>query len=299
MNIPGYSAVLVALSVFALYSPGFAQNAESDPAGSESGHPMMSHTWDFWIGGFFPSVESEVRIDSNLGSPGDNIDMEDTFGLEDSKTVLWGGARWRFKTRHRLEIEIADLNRSGTVAGTTGELDIGDHTIRAGARIDSEFDLTLIRTTYGYSVFRRPKHELSLKAGLHMTNTKIAIDAFGDIEDVNTGQTICDPSPCEANVESSDFTVPLPHFGLAYGYGFTPKWVLRSQALFFALEINDVEGSLIELDLDLQYKPWEHVGFGVGLRYFNVTVEDNGNSFFRGKFEYDYWGPAVYVTGSF
>ena len=210
-----------------------------------------------------------------------------------------GGARWRYLPRHEIELELSNLNRSGSISAITEELDIGNDTVRAGAGIDSEFDLTVARLTYGFSLYRNPKHDFAVKGGFHVTNFDINIRAFGDIVDVDTGQSLCNPSPCETTVESGEFTIPLPHVGLSYEYGFTPKLVLRSQLLLFAIKINDVKGTLGELDLDLLYKPWEHVGFGLGIRYFNVTVEDEGDAFIRGKFEYDFWGPAVYVFGSF
>jgi hypothetical protein len=274
-----------------------AADAEADPESPE--HAMFQKTWSFWLGGFFPDVQSEIRFDSNLGSPGDGVDLEDTFGLEDSKTVLWGGARWRFNPRHVVELELYNLDRTGTVAATTEELDIGNSTIQGGARIDSEFRLTVARLTYGYTLFRRPKHDIAVKAGFHLANTKVGIRARGDIVNVDTGQTLCNPSPCQAEVESNDFTIPLPHLGLSYSFGMTPKLALRSQLVFFALEINDIKGVLGELDLDLHYQAWEYVGLGLGLRYFKLDVEDKGNSFLRGKFEFDFWGPVVYIMGSF
>ena len=230
-----------------------AQDAES---GSEqAGHPFAQDKWTFWAGGFFPNVSSEVRLDSHLGSPGDGVDLEDTLGLEDSKTVLWGGTRWRYLPLHHIELELSNLNRSGTNSAITDELDLGDETIRAGARIDTEFDLTVARVTYGYTFFRRPKHDLAVKAGFHVTNFSLNIRAFGDILNVDSGQTLCNPSPCETAIETDEFTIPLPHLGLAYVYGITPKLALRSQLLFFALKINDIKGTLSEVDFDLQYQP--------------------------------------------
>jgi hypothetical protein len=128
---------ILAKSILLVFLTAIANTAvaESDSAIANPGHPLLNNTWDFWAGGFFPSVDSEIRIDSSLGSPGDGIDLEDTFGLDDGKTVLWGGARWRFLTRHLVEIEVANLNRSAPVGGTTREWDIGDNSFRAGARI--------------------------------------------------------------------------------------------------------------------------------------------------------------------
>ena len=272
---------------------------QSDQFSSEPINPRLSDKWAFWIGGFFPNVDSSVRFDSNGGNIGNRIDFEDTLNLEETKTTLWGGFRWRISKRNQLEMEFDNLNRSGTNGFITTDLDFNDSTVRAGAAIDTEFDLGLARLTYGYSVLQNQKHSLVLKAGVHLAHTRLKISAFGDIVDVDTGVPLCMPSPCQESVESDSYTLPLPHFGLQYAYAFTPTLGLRTQFLGFAIKINDIKGTLIEVDLDLHYQPWKHFGFGGGVRYWNVTVEDKGSSFITGKLEYKYWGPALYLTGSF
>jgi hypothetical protein len=261
---------------------------------------MLDDRFSLWIGGFFPKVESSIRLDSALG-PGDEISFENFLGLEDSKTTLWGGFRWRISQRNQLEFEFNNLNRSGHVEGTTDPIDVGDETIAAMATIDTEFNLSLARLTYGFSVIRKQKHDLAVKAGIHIARTSLKIDAFADIEDVNNpGVTLCSPNPpCQTSVESDDYTLPLPHFGLSYTYAFTPHWGLRAQGLAFAIKINDIKGAMTELDLDLHYQPWKHVGIGGGFRFWNLTIEDTGDSFLQGEFEYKYYGPALYVLGSF
>ncbi len=292
----GYLPFMCALLALSVLIQG---TALAKPIGEEERYNhMLDDRFSLWIGGFFPKVESTIRLDSALG-PGDEINFENFLGLEDSKTTLWGGFRWRISHRNQLEFEFNNLNRSGSVSASTDPIDVGDETIQAGARIDTTFDLALARITYGFSVIRKQKHDLAVKGGLHMVFTRLAIDAFGDIQDVNTGMTLCNPSPCQASVESDDYTLPLPHFGLSYTYAFTPHWGLRAQGLGFAIKINDIKGVMTELDLDLHYQPWKHVGIGGGFRYWNVTIEDTGDSFLQGEFEYKYYGPALYVLGSF
>ena len=260
---------------------------------------MLDDKFSLWIGGFFPQVESTIRLDSDAGLPGDNINFENFFGLEGSKTTLWGGFRWRISRRNQLEFEFNNLNRSGSVSASTDDVDIGEETVVAGARIDTQFDLRLARITYGFAVIQKQKHELAVKAGIHVVGTSLEIDAFGDVQDVNTGLTLCNPSPCQASVESDDYTVPLPHFGLSYVYAFTPNWGLRAQGLGFAIDINDISGVMTEVDIDVHYQPWKHVGIGAGFRFWDLTIKDTGDSVLQGKFEYQYFGPAVYVLGSF
>ena len=290
-----FAAVLFALSVFA-QGTALAESKGED----ERYNHMLDDRFSLWIGGFFPKVESEIQLDSDLGGPGDTVSFENFLGLEDSKTTLWGGFRWRISRRNKLEFEFNNLNRSGSVSASTDPIDIGGKTIAANAQIDTQFDLTLARLTYGFSVIRKQKHDFAVKAGFHIASTSLKIVAEGNIVDVNTGMSVCGSANCQAEpIESDDYTVPLPHFGLSYTYAFTPNWGLRAQALGFALKINDIKGAMTELDLDLHYQPWKHVGIGGGLRYWDLSIKDTGDSILQGEFEYKYWGPALYVLGSF
>jgi hypothetical protein len=271
--------------------------------GTEHEHiAVLDDKFALWIGGFAPNVKSSIRLDSDSGSIGSVLDFENALGLEDSKTTLWGGFRWRISRRNQLEFEFNNLNRSGSVSGITDPIKIGENEIpvQVGLKIDTQFDLTLARLTYGFSFLRKERHDFAVKAGFHVAATSLRMDVFGDVLDVDTGMTICNPSPCQAEaIDTDDFTIPLPHLGLSYAYAFTPKWGLRAQAIGFALKINDISGVMAEIDVDLHYQPWEHVGFGGGIRYWDLTVKDTGDSFLQGEFEFKYWGPAIYLLGSF
>jgi hypothetical protein len=286
-----------------LIALAFSSEAALAAKATEFGYsPMLDDKFALWIGGFFPQVESSVRLDSESGNIGNDINFENVLGLEDSKTTLWGGLRWRANRRNQLEFEFNNLNRSGSVSGITDPIKIGENEIpvQVGLKIDTQFDLTLARLTYGFSFLRKEKHEVAVKAGFHIASTSFRMDVFGDVLNVDTGMTICNPSPCQAEpIDTDSFTVPLPHFGLQYTYAFTPKWGLRAQGLGFALKINDIKGVMTEIDLDLHYQPWKHVGFGGGIRYWELTVEDTSDSFLNGEFEFKYWGPSLYLLGSF
>jgi hypothetical protein len=288
--------LLIATGIF-FASAGHAESSEQN---RQSIHPAVGQKWRIWLGGFFPNMDSSVRLDSEMGNPGDGLDLEDTLGLNDKKSTLWGGANWRISRRNQIEIEINNLKRSGSNFKTLEDYQIGDYIIEADGEIETLFNVTLARVTYGFSMIRTDRHDLSIKGGFHLTRVEAALGLKGDVTDIDTGDSLCTPTPCEASViEKSDFAFPLPHVGLAYGFAITPKLAFRAQALGFYIEISDIKGTLTELDLDLQYQPWKHFGFGAGFRYFNVTVDDKSDEIFRGRFDYEYYGPVIYVLGSF
>ena len=143
-------------------------------AASDSINPQVDHKFAIYLGGFFPEVSSEVRLNGDILPPGDKLDFENIFGLEESKTVLWGGARWHISRRNVLEFEFANLNRNGTVEGITEPIQIEDTIVQVGARINTTFDVTLGRLTYGFSVLKNEKMDLKLKAGVHIADLGVS-----------------------------------------------------------------------------------------------------------------------------
>ena len=261
----------------------------------DEGAPFLDDRYSFWLGAFFPNVDSRFRLDSSAGVPGDEIDFEDTLGLEDGKNVGFGGFRWRMSPRNLVEFELVQLNRSGLVEGISKPLNIDDYEIRVGGRIDTEFDVTIGRLTYGFTVLNTETSEVALKAGLHLTKVHTLFRLSGAVfkDGIPVG------TPSSVVEEGEDVAAPLPHPGLSYGYAFTPKLGFRAQGLAFALKISGYEGTLVDLGLDVQYRPWSQFGVGAGLRYFNITVDDNRDADSRSRFVFEYFGPVIYGVFSF
>ncbi len=103
-------------------------------------------------------------------------------------------------------------------------------------------------------------------------------------------------SPCPAGqappLQSEDVTAPLPHLGGSFAYSFTPSIAARIQLIGFALELDSIDGSLVEIDADIFWQPWQNLGMSVSLRYFNADVESKGSEL-NGKFDLEYYGPVV------
>lgn len=90
----------------------------------------------------------------------------------------------------------------------------------------------------------------------------------------------------------------MPHIGASWAYALSPKWAISLGAIGFALELDNIDGSIVEIDADLAWQPWKNFGFGLGARYFKVDV-DSRSSDLNGKFEFEYLGPAIFVQAVF
>ena len=256
-----------------------------------SGHPLINSRFHIGIGGFFPTVSSKIRLDSDLGL-GTELDLEAQLGIEKSKNVVWANGRWNISRRNHLEFEWVQLNRSGSVAGITRPYEIGETVIQAGGQIDSVLDISLYRATYGFSLIRDERKDLQLQAGVHVADIEASLRL--------TGLLSINGSVFQQTVqgEGGDIVAPLPHFGANFAYAFTDKLALYANVLGFALSVGNFKGSILETGGTLQYNFTRHLGLGAGVRFFRVDVEAR-DSGLTGEFMLDYLGPVVYASAEF
>lgn len=252
-------------------------------------------TFQLRVGVFFPDLDSSIRIDSSLGRIGDGLDFERDLGMAERKSTLYGGASWRFASKHVLEWEFFDLGRDGL---TTVERswDIGDTTILADGRIESTFNVRINRLTYKYRFFEGSKTNISLMAGLHGLRVEARLALSGNL--IVNGETVV-LLPDEPSVKYKKTKLPLPHFGLGINYALTPRLLGHAMLKGFALEIGDTYGSLIEANLGVQYQLSQYFGIGGGVKTFFLHVIEDESALADVSMDFDFFGPTVYVTYSF
>jgi hypothetical protein len=186
---------------------------------------ILNDRFTFYLGGFFPQVSSEIRLDADIaGGIGDAISLEEVLGLEDSKSVLWGGFNWRIARRHILELEAFQLNRSGSVSAVTDPFQIGGSLVQAGAQTETEFDIGIARLTYGFSFVKDEKKEAVVKGGIHWASLDTVLRLSGAVIDVETGVPIAAGA---TQTEEGDISAPLPHLGMSFSYAILPKLLAR------------------------------------------------------------------------
>jgi len=272
--------------------------AGSTMAVADEVNPMLNAKYAIWLGGFFPEIDSQIRINGKIIGDGDNIDLENILGLESSKSVFWGGASWRISNRNNLEIELANLNRNGSTTVQSNPIEIGDSIAIAGAKIDTSFDITLARLTYGFSLARSEKMDVQLKAGLHIFDLSSSLQLTGAVCVDGQVPPNCPSIGPTPRVEGDGVTAPLPHFGISFAYAFSPGFAMRAQVIGFAVKLDSIDGSLVEIDADAVYHPWRRFGLGAGVRYFSANVESKGSRL-DGEFDFQYFGPVVYGKFTF
>jgi len=232
------------------------------------------------LGAFITDRDTNGRLDSDTLGLGTVIDAEDDLGLDSSDTVVRLDAYYRFNPRHRIDFSIFDLSRDSS-ATIDESIQFGDEIFDINSTISSEFDLIIYKAAYTYSFLMRENGYLGVTGGLYVLSTDISL------RESNTGQ-----------FEADDLTAPLPVIGLRGNYLLTPSLMLRSSAELFAIEFDNVDGSLFDFYIGLDYH--FHDNFAVGLGYNNVSLDvDADGSEFKGALDWTYDGALLSVQYSF
>ncbi len=278
----------LAFLLFAVNAVGQAQ---------ESGeYARFNDPFRVYLGGFYPSMSSEITINGTDVTP-PPIGIEDGLGVEEEKFVPWGGVAWHISRRNSLEFEYFQLNRDGFIDLFPEPIAVGDLIIESGS-INTSFDISVGRLTYGFSIARSERMDLRVMGGLHIADLSIGLQLMGAVCDVTLGEMSPCPTGQTPPLESEDVTAPLPHFGVSWAYALTPTIAVDVQAIGFAIELDNIDGSLLEVSADIAWQPWQHFGFAAGLRYFNANVEA-GDADLNGEFDLEYYGPSISFVATF
>ena len=274
----------------------FAVNAFGQA--QESGeYDQFNDPFRVYFGGFYPTMSSEITLNGAIVMP-PPLALEDVLGVKDGEFVPWGGASWHISRRNTVELELFQLNRDGFIDLIPDPIEVGDLIIESGS-INTAFDISVGRLTYGFSVARSERMDLQIKAGLHIADFSVAFQLMGAVCDTTLGEM---PPGCPTGqappLESESVTAPLPHFGVSWAYAITPTIAIDTQIIGFAIELDNIDGSLVEVSADIAWYPWQTFGIGAGLRYFNANVEASNESL-NGEFDFEYYGPSIFVIASF
>jgi hypothetical protein len=215
------------------------------------------------FGGFVAAFDSTLSL--GLNNFGVNLDAEKLLGLDTELTVLRLNALYRpGKTRrNQIDLTWAAYHRSGH-AVLDREIDAGGIVLPVGANLDTVFNFDIIRSTYSYAILQDDRMRIAIGLGVYVVPLKYSLDM-----ETTGGKT---------GVEAADVTLPLPALALRADFLLVRKLYLTTSIDAMYLEISNFKGSLYDINADLEYRPWKHVGFGVGYNSFSVNVEGHGSS---------------------
>jgi hypothetical protein len=257
------------------------------PAMSAADAPdVLSDPFQLSLGSFNLDTDTRVRLDGDLNT-GTYVDWENTFGGGDTTRFRVDG-QWRFADRHKVRFMWFNTSRSKS-STLDEEIDWGDETFPVNATVDAEFDFDVYELAYEYAFLRRDTYELSGTFGVHYTELSLSLAA----EASSSGGSLESDIQEEGSVDA-----PLPVIGLRALWQLPHHFWVDAQAQYFALSIDEYDGSLQDYKLMVNWQPKTWLGIGLGYNRFQVDV-DVDSSRFNGSLDWTYSGPMLSYSAVF
>lgn len=254
-------------------------------------HPLQSDRFSIVIGGYGPDITGHFSIDDPDGSDGDDIDIDDDAGLDDSDILPAIGFNWRLSNKYRIQGEYFTVGQSATKKATKN-IDIGDIEFPVGASLATDFDVDIGRAFLGYSFIKNDSMELGAGLGAHYLGLDISVKGklhLGDHIDIDVPQA----------TRSIDDWAILPNVGGYASYAFSPKWLVGGRLDWISANIGDYDGTLWNAEAHVQYQAFSNFGLGLAYRYLDLELAGEDTS--RGDWDtrLKYGGPLLFFTANF
>jgi hypothetical protein len=222
-------------------------------------------------------ASTDITVLSSSGV-GTILSFDQDLGGEDSVTIPRLDGYYRFNKRHRIDFAYFRIDRDG-LKTINAAVTIGDEDFLVNETIISEIKYSLNKLGYAYSFYHSPSVELSLMAGLNITEYD-----FNFSRDDGT------------NASTNGVSAPLPMFGFRMGYAIDSNWSVNYISESFFIEIDDTfKGTFLNYELNIEYKFDDKIALGAGLVRSSIDLEVD-DSDWSGSIVDSYRGALLYAA---
>ncbi len=231
------------------------------------------------VGGFWALNTTGIGIGTDK-NPYSILDFENDLGMNRNTGSLLLNVNLRAgrHKRSRFDLSYYYINRSST-ATLDKDIHFGDHDYPVDAEVDAFLNTNIVRFSYGYAFLSSPKVELGALVGLHVLGFRAGMSAVGNTQQFNY-------------TDRARFTAPLPDFGLWGTWAFHRNWAVSTEAGYFSVKIDNLDGRILSGSLYLQRRLGPHWGIDVGYTLFDVKISLD-RPHIQGDVEWRYNGPSI------
>lgn len=256
-------------------------------ANAEDGPDLLTDPFRVSLGAFVLESDVSVRLDGETGR-GTDVDFSRGVGSNDDYRFRLDG-QWRFGERHKLRAMYFS-NTNDKSRTLDEEIVWQGETFPIDAKVKGEFGIDVVMLSYDYSFLKRDNYEVFAGIGLHYTDVNTSLSARVEVEGGGGVE--------ESIKGGGSVALPLPVIGLGGLWSLPHNFWISGSVQLFALEIDNIDGTLTDgmLAVIWQPKPW--LGIGLAYNRFDVDVDVDKNRF-KGNLEWTYDGPMIFYNASF
>lgn len=229
---------------------------------------------------FQPSVETDLRFDTDLGTLGTPLTAEDDLGMDDELNQGRMELMFRMRPRHRMRVDFFKVDRFGDVI-LDREIIFGDEVFNVPDRVQSTLDWRMLGFTYTFSPLRFQRFELGTGVGIWL----LEAEARGEV-------------PARFIREEVTQGGAAPSLALDAAWAISRRWALSLRAQYFRISRDDFAAKVADYHGDVQYR-W-HRNFAVGLGYTAIQIDmESSDEDDSGLFSLKANGPELFFRVSF
>jgi hypothetical protein len=255
---------------------------------AEEAPDLLAVPFSLSLGTYILGVNTDVELDGELNE-GTKVDWDSTFGGGDLTRLRFDGA-WRFGDSDRHKVRALWFNYSRSKSKVLEEnIEWGDEVFPITAKVKGELNFDIYEMAYEYAFLHRDTYEVAANIGLHYAQFSTALSARAE----NSSGTLDRDIHREGSVDA-----PLPVIGLRGLWHLPYNLWIDASAQFFALSIDEYDGSLRDYKLVLTWQPKTWLGIGLGYDRFAVDLDVDKDRF-RGSLDWTYSGPMLFYSAAF
>ena len=248
MKMPGRLLLVAAMSAVGIPSLATPIAAQEVP---DRNH--LYDTWQFSVAGSLVIFDTSIRVDSEDGSIGTEIDTESDLGLDEAKLQPRLTGRWRPGRRHELELgyQFAQREASHTLSR---DIEFADTAFTAGADVRASLDADNVFLTYRFALVTDERQQFGLGVGLGAILQDTKIQALLSASSGGGSRSV------DYEAQES-VTAPTASIG-AYGrFRLGDAWYLEADLRGIYIAFDRFEARLFEPAAGVRWFPWERFGF--------------------------------------
>ena len=276
IHLPNSRRLLFGACACLASAPAFARPPVAEPDN------LLNDRFTLQAGFILSSNQTDLRRDSNAGTPGTDISAERDLGLPAKKLTGFGEMMFRMKTRHRIRLSdyYLPLDRKGT-AVVAKTVNFGNTTYNVNNTVVSSLKVRSFALTYTYSFIKNDR----LEAGASLGFNVLGFD----------GQVAV---PTRLRTEYAENSAPAPLGGVEATFKLGGHFYAEARGQYIKGSISGVNASLKTLNASLLFRMNPNVTFGAGYIGYSasVAVTRSGNS---GHYSLQSKGPQLFARVGF